>query len=51
MGEARAETTIGKPADEVWAVIGARWYSHAITGISARIITALEYSHSVGSHH
>jgi carbon monoxide dehydrogenase subunit G len=22
MGEARAETTIGKPADEVWAVIG-----------------------------
>src|SRR6185312_13784357 len=36
---------------QVWAAIGARRYSHAIAGISARTIAALEHSHSVGSHH
>src|SRR5690348_18326526 len=36
---------------QVREVIGAYRYSHAMNGISAQISTALEYSHSTGSHH
>src|SRR6185437_13148109 len=41
----------GTAQRQVRAVIGARGYSQAIAGTSARIIAPLEYSHSVGSHH
>src|SRR5690348_3977221 len=43
-------TCSGTARRHVWAVIGERRYSHAIAGISARIIAALEYSHSAGFH-